>query len=97
MVIDSVAVAVSAGELLSCAATEKLEVPTAVGVPEMRPVLDKLRPGGKLPEATFHVYPGVPPVALKLPLYPAATRPDASVVEDTLNVLPPTWIEKDAL
>jgi hypothetical protein len=54
-VIDSWADAVCAGEELSVTATVKLEVPLAVGVPEITPALDRLSPVGRLPEATDHV------------------------------------------
>jgi hypothetical protein len=42
----------------------KLEVPVAVGAPEITPALEIVNPAGKLPEATVHVYPGLPPLAL---------------------------------
>lgn len=90
IVIDSLAVAVAAGELLSCAATVKLAMPALVGVPEIRPVLDMLRPAGRLPDATDHVYPGVPPVALRDVLYDVPTRPTARLVEVMLNLVPLT-------
>ena len=44
--------------------TVKLEVPVAVGVPEMTPVLAaSVSPAGSAPLAIDHVYGGVPPVA----------------------------------
>jgi len=47
---------VCTGLLLSVTLTVKLEVPLPVGVPEMTPVdEDKLRPAGRLPEATDQV------------------------------------------
>ena len=43
----------------------KLEVPVAVGVPEMVPVVAaRLSPAGRLPELIDHVYDGLPPVAV---------------------------------
>ena len=50
-VIDSVAVAVCCGELLSLTATVKLAVPLALGLPEMTPELDNVSPVGRLPDA----------------------------------------------
>ena len=48
------------------ALTEKLDVPSAVGVPEINPVLSfRLKPTGKLPLAIAQVI-GVVPVAAKL-------------------------------
>ena len=47
---------VCAGLLLSVTLTVKLEVPLPVGVPEITPVDDdRLRPAGRLPEATDQV------------------------------------------
>jgi hypothetical protein len=67
-VIDSCTDAVCTGNPLSCTPTAKLEVPLAVGVPEITPLGDNVSPAGKLPEITDHVYPGVPPVALSVAL-----------------------------
>ena len=53
--MDSAAVALCDGELLSLTATVKLDVPLAVGVPEIKPALDMLRPAGRLPDAIDHV------------------------------------------
>jgi hypothetical protein len=65
-VIDSAALAVCDGDSLSETATVKVEAPLPVGVPETIPVLESARPAGRLPEASFHVYAGVPPFALRL-------------------------------
>jgi hypothetical protein len=44
----------------------KLEVPLAVGMPEIRPVDGaRLSPAGRAPEEIDHVYGDVPPVACK--------------------------------
>ena len=44
--------------------TVKFEVPVAVGVPEITPVLAvSVSPGGSAPLAIDHVYGGVPPLA----------------------------------
>jgi hypothetical protein len=49
--IDIAADFVWTGLLLSLTATVNLNVPLAVGVPEIAPLLaDKLRPAGRLPE-----------------------------------------------
>ena len=37
--------------------------PAVVGVPEIAPAPDKVKPGGKVPVATDQVYGVVPPVA----------------------------------
>jgi hypothetical protein len=54
-VIDSDVLAVCAGELESATETVKLELPFAVGVPEITPLLDIVSPAGRLPEASDHV------------------------------------------
>jgi hypothetical protein len=48
--IDIAADFVWTGLLLSLAATVNLNVPLAVGVPEIAPLADRLRPAGRLPE-----------------------------------------------
>jgi hypothetical protein len=54
-VIDSCCVAVCAGDPLSDTDTVKLELPAAVGVPEITPALDRDSPAGRLPDVTDHV------------------------------------------
>jgi hypothetical protein len=49
------AVAILAGELESVTLTVKLEVPVAVGVPEIVPALESVRPAGRDPELIDHV------------------------------------------
>ena len=51
------------GVLLSVTLTVKLEVPALVGAPEIAPLEDRLKPAGRDPEATTHVYGAVPPLA----------------------------------
>ena len=47
--------------------TVKFEVPVAVGVPEMTPVLGaSVSPAGSVPLATNQVYGGVPPLAARV-------------------------------
>ena len=56
MVMEVAADWVCAGLLLSVTLTVKFEVPLLVGVPEITPVDDdRVRPAGRLPEATDHV------------------------------------------
>lgn len=52
-VIDSGADAVC--DPLSFTATVNVDVPVAVGVPEITPALDIVSPAGRLPEAIDHV------------------------------------------
>ena len=54
-VIEVAAVWVCAGLLLSVTLTVKVEVPLWVGVPEITPVDDKLRPAGRVPETMDQV------------------------------------------
>ena len=46
---------VSTGVLLSVTVAVKLAVPLAVGVPEIAPVCERVRPAGKLPAVSDHV------------------------------------------
>ena len=60
MMIESALVAVALTLSVTCAV--KLEAPAAVGVPLMPPVEElSVRPLGRLPEATAHVYGVGPP------------------------------------
>jgi hypothetical protein len=54
-VIDSEAVCVCAGDPLSFTPTVNVEVPLAVGVPEITPALESANPAGSFPEASDHV------------------------------------------
>ncbi len=47
----------------SVARIVKVEVPVAVGVPEITPAEVTVRPGGSVPVASAHVEGGMPPVA----------------------------------
>ena len=53
--IDSCAEAVAAGDALSATDTVKVDVPLAVGFPEITPALDSVNPAGRLPDAIDHV------------------------------------------
>lgn len=57
-----------AGDPLSFTATVKVDVPLVVGVPEIVPALESASPAGSVPDASDHVNPGVPPVALNVAL-----------------------------
>jgi hypothetical protein len=48
--------------------TVKLEVPVAVGVPEITPADVRVTPVGSVPLAIDQVYGGVPPVAVRVAL-----------------------------
>ena len=43
------------GLLLSCTAAVNVDVPLAVGVPEMTPEDPRVNPAGRLPDVTDHV------------------------------------------
>ena len=57
------------------ASTVKLELPAALGVPEIVPELLRVNPAGKLPEATLHLIVPTPPLDWRLALYAALTTP----------------------
>ncbi len=63
-VIDIARDCVCAGLPLSLTVTVKVNVPLAVGVPEITPLpAARLTPVGRVPFVTDQVYAGVPPVA----------------------------------
>jgi hypothetical protein len=62
-VMDSCLVAVACGESESRAWTVNVEVPVAVGVPDIRPAGERVRPAGREPVIRDHVYGLVPPIA----------------------------------
>ena len=51
-VIESVVDCVCSGLLLSVTRTVKLDVPLAVGVPEITPPLESVSPAGSVPDAS---------------------------------------------
>ena len=67
---------------LFLAVTVKLDVPCAVGVPEITPVLSsKVRPFGKaLPVEALHVHEVGLPVAVSVALYAVPTVPSSMEV-----------------
>jgi|SRR6516225_6097795 len=59
--------AICAGDEESSTSTEKEELSACDGIPLICPLeLDSVRPAGKEPEASDHVYGAVPPVAVSL-------------------------------
>jgi hypothetical protein len=66
--------------LLSVALTVKLKLPAAVGVPESAPLLLKVTPAGSAPLVMANVYGDVPPLAVIVCAYAAATVPPATLV-----------------
>ena len=66
-IIESVVVAVAAGEAESVTVTLKLTVPAVVGVPVITPVALSVNPAGSaLPVASAHVYGALPPLATRV-------------------------------
>jgi hypothetical protein len=59
-------VEVSAGELESVTCTVNDAVPAAVGVPEIEPALESVKPAFSEPEVIDHLYGVVPPAALSV-------------------------------
>jgi len=75
---------VSLGDEESATCTVKVDEPAVVGVPESVPPLLRLRPAGKLPEATLQEYGVKPPVAARDAEYPVPAVPlgsEAVVIE----------------
>ena len=72
-----------AGEEESVTCTVKLDSPAVVGVPLIVPLLFKLRPVGKEPEANVHEYGSVPPEAVSAVEYAVPTIP---LVNDVVTI-----------
>jgi hypothetical protein len=67
MVMERDCVAVcGVGWVVSAVWTVKVKLPAELGVPLIFPFARSVRPEGRVPEARVHVYPGVPPVAVRL-------------------------------
>jgi hypothetical protein len=65
---------------LSVTVAVKFDVPVAVGVPEIMPVVAaRVSPAGSVPAVIDHVYPGVPPFAVMGFEYAVPTAPEGSV------------------
>lgn len=65
--------------------TVKENVPAAVGVPEITPVVDNVNPAGKLPVVTAQVYGETPPVATRDAEYATPILAAGSVVVVIVN------------
>ena len=76
IVMLKLAEAVVAGEPESVTFIVKLKVPAVVGVPEIVPVADRVRPPGKAPELMLQLYGVVPPVAASVVEYAVPTCPE---------------------
>jgi hypothetical protein len=70
-------VAVWAGDEESFAWTVNVNVPAPVGVPEIVPLVESVRPPGNEPELTLQLYGVVPPVAASVAEYAVPTCPPA--------------------
>ncbi len=64
--MDAVRAADCTGLLLSVTVAVKLEVPLAVGIPEINPEGDKVSPEGRLPAVMDQLYGAVPPLTWRL-------------------------------
>jgi ABC-type thiamin/hydroxymethylpyrimidine transport system permease subunit len=94
MVIDVATDLVCAGLLLSLTVTVKLELPFAVGVPEITPLpAASVSPVGRLPAVTDQVYPGVPPLACSVCEYAVPSVPEANVDEVIVSCVAPMVID----
>ena len=79
---------VAVAEAESVMLTVKVEGPGDVAIPVIVPTGDRLKPAGRLPADTAHVYGGVPAVALNAHTVPETAFPTiglgrAAVVMDT--------------
>jgi hypothetical protein len=63
----------------------KLEVPAALGFPEMTPPLLNVKPAGSEPALTVQVFPPLPPVAVNVCEYAVPTVPFARLPGETLS------------
>src|SRR5260370_37016369 len=88
-------VAVCAGTLESVTCTTKLLAPRAVGAPEICPVVDRFKPGGRVPESSDQLYGALPPAAARLWLYAADCVPFGREVVpmDRGKVVPPVVLK----
>jgi hypothetical protein len=76
--IDRVTVSLCAGELESDTDTPNVDVPLAVGVPEITPPEESVSPAGRLPDVIDQLYPAVPPLAESAELYAVPASPAGS-------------------
>jgi len=63
----------------------KEDVAAVVGVPEIAPAVESVKPEGSVPDASVHVYGELPPVAAKVAEYAVPTVPPASEVVETVS------------
>jgi hypothetical protein len=63
----------------------KLYVLAIVGMPDSRPVVDKLTPGGRFPEATDQTYGGAPPTPTSCTEYGCVRTPAGRDVEEIIS------------
>jgi hypothetical protein len=68
--------AVCCGVLLSFTSAVKKDVPSLVGVPEIVPLLPRVKPVGRAPATKLHVYGVVPPVASRGSEYAVPSFPE---------------------
>jgi hypothetical protein len=61
------------------------EVAAVVGVPEIAPAVDSVKPEGSVPDASVHVYGVVPPLACSDDEYAVLTVPPESAVVETVR------------
>jgi len=91
--IDSVTVLLWAGLDESATATVNDAVPTAVGVPEIRPVdVFRLSPAGRLPERNDQVYGAVPPLGCSAIEYAEPTVPEGKDDEPIVKPVGPDGV-----
>ena len=78
---------VASGETPFAALTVKLNVPAVVGVPEITPPLERLKPPGRVPLSMSQVIVASP-VAVSCSLYAVPTVPSGNVVVVIVGALP---------
>src|SRR6476646_6264706 len=76
-------VAVAFAASFACTVNEA--VPAAVGVPEIAPAEERVKPAGSAPDARLHVYGVVPPLACTDDEYAVPTVPPESEVVETVR------------
>jgi hypothetical protein len=87
--------AVRAGDAASSTFSVNTNVPDAVGVPEIAPVLAvSVTPAGSAPDVIDHVYGVVPPVATAVVAYAVPVTPVGSVADVVMLIGAAMPIEK---
>jgi len=76
---DKLKVRVAVADALSITATLKEDVVLVEGVPEIKPLVDRLSPEDSAPETKDQMYGDAPPTALSARLYGVPTDPLASI------------------